>query len=472
MIDSSDFLVNPLRFLPNERIAKKISEYADSKTKREFSMVDSCTHAAVLDVVRSIRVFPSPPLYQSDPSDIPEDIFVRVICRYPTLERITFGPPKNFRSSAEFGARETPYFESLISYLENNPEKHPLSSLKKIEYEEIATARSDDDEGTQAKKLNNRFLTAIGQYSLEKVKINAFRFQSFLTGAEIQPVLTNSPNLKTFIFDGLKSYQTVYLSFPSQSQLSKVKLLYGRGRGLASTIASLRDCEKLEELVIDCRNDFYYEISTSLLEEHRWNLKRLELKGIEPQNDFRLDALTKKLPKLECLGIRLQNISDDGMELLGKNCPNLKILQFRNKDLTNSGLDRLTIHLPHLEIISFDEAYNITEEGVAAIARNCNNLRFIRVHHYKQIKKTGIDALIKNCPNLRVVGFSYGDPVSLKDMQGMHYIADQMPNLRYIEPYSMRNVPIELIQGFFQRFPHIEKIPNVSSVKKLHNLTI
>jgi len=460
-------VVNLLSLLPNELIAK-ISEYADSKTKRELSMVDRRTHAVVLDAVRCIRVFPASRFsYQSHPSDIPEDILVRVIRRYPTLERITFGPPKNWGGSGEFGAKEVPYLKSLISYLESNPENHPLSSVKKIECREITQDMFGGFDKAQAKELNNRFLSAIGHNGLENIRVKAYHIGSILTGTEIQPVLTNSPNLRTFVFDGFQSDQTVSLSFASQPQLSKVKLL--NWKGPASTIESLRHCEELEELVIDYRAYSSDEIKAILFGEHPWNLKRLELKGIAPRNDAELDALTKKLPNLECLGINLQSISDDGMELLGRNCPNLKTLQFSNKDLTDSGLDRLTQHLPHLEIISFDVAYNITEDGIAAIARNCKNLRFIRVVHYKKIEKAGIDALVENCPDLRVVGFSHGGPVSL---EGIHYMAEQMPNLHYVELYSMRDVPEEQIQGFYQKFPQVRKIPYTSSVKKLHNLTI
>ncbi|MBX9744740.1 MAG: hypothetical protein K2X08_05965, partial [Chlamydiales bacterium] len=308
-------MVNLLSLLPNELIAK-ISEYADSKTKKELSMVDRRTHEVVLDTVRSIRVFPpSRFLYQSYPSDIPEDILARVIRRYPTLESITFGPSKNWSGSGEFGAKEVPYLKSLISYLESDPEIHPLSSVKKINCREITQDMFGDFDKAKAKKLNTRFLSAIGHEGLEKVKVKAYHIGSILTGTEIQPVLTNSPNLKTFVFDGFQSDQTVSLSFASLPQLSKVKLLSWKGH--PSTIESLRHCEELEELVIDYRTYSSDEIQAILFGEHPWNLKRLELKGIAPRNDVELDALTRKLSNLECLGINLQSISDDGMELLG-----------------------------------------------------------------------------------------------------------------------------------------------------------
>ena len=459
-------MVNSLSFLPNELIVK-ISGCVDSKTRRTLSMVDRRIHEVVLDTVRCIRVFPRGTFSsQSYPSDIPKDILVRVIRRYPTLVEITFGLPKNCCGSGEFGVKEVPYLESLISYLESDPKKHFLSFVKKIECSEI-TWDIFGDFDRKAKKLNSRFFRAIGHKGLEKFKVEANVVDSNLTGTEIQPVLTNSPNLKTFVFDGRLSNQTVSLSFARQPQLSKVKLL--KWIGPASTIESLRHCEKLEELVVVYRVYNFDEIKKIFLGKHLWNLKRLELiGGVVPRNDAELDGLTKKLPNIECLGIDMESISDDGMELFGRNCPNLKILHFSNRILTDSGLDRLTQHLPHLETISFDKAYNITEVGIAAIARNCNNLRFIRVVHYKKVEKSGIDALAENCPDLKGVEFSHGGPVSL---EGMHHLAVQMPNLRYVELCRVRD-QVEQIKGFYQRFSQFSRIPCTSTVKKLHNLPI
>ncbi len=85
-------------FLPNEIIAG-IIDNADSKTKRALSMLDHRINAVVLDTVRSIRVFPRSCFpFDSHPSDIPQDILVKVISRYTKLEEIIFGP--------EFGAKE------------------------------------------------------------------------------------------------------------------------------------------------------------------------------------------------------------------------------------------------------------------------------------------------------------------------------------------------------------------------------
>ncbi len=310
-------------------------------------------------------------------------------------------------------------------------------------------------------------MSSIGHKGLETVRITAYDVGSILTGTEILPILKSSPNLKTFVFDGLQTHQDVALSFAGQPQLSKVKLL--NWKGPSSTIGSLINCKGLKELVIDYHAFSSNEIKAILLEEHPWDLQRLELKGLGPSNDGELNAITKRLRNLECLRVSLTEISEEGMEMLGINCPNLKTLQFSNRDLTDSGLDRLTQHLPNLETISFNLAYNITEEGVAAIARNCEKLRFIQIVHYKEIEKSGIDALAENCPDLKVVGFSYGGPISL---DGMCHLVERRPQLRHVKLCSTDKILKKQIETFYLQFPQVSKFPYTSSAKKLHNLAV
>jgi hypothetical protein len=461
-------MVNLFDLLPNELIAK-ISDYADSKTKRVLSLLDRRINAIVLDAVKCIRVFPPYcSSYGSHPSDIPQDILVKVIGRYPKLEQIILGPPKHRNGIGEFGVKELPYIQSLISHLESDSGKNQLSSVKRIQYREITQDWLRGLDKEKAKELNRVLLNSLGHRGLENVRIKAYHNGSILTETEIQPILNKSPDLKTFIFDGLQSSQTVSLSFANQTQLTKVKLLHWNGD--ASTVDSLKNCKELEELIINYGEYSSGKITAILSANHPWKLTHLELKGVDRLNDAELDAITKNLPSLECLNITLKGITDEGMELLGRNCPNLKALKFSNESLTNSGLDRLTQYLPHLETISFELAYNITEDGIAAIAKNCKNLRLIQVIHYDKIEKSGIDALSANCQDLKVVNFSHGGSISL---DGLYQLVAQKPELQYVELNNVRDIEEEKIVEFYQAFPQfIKKIPYISSVKKLHNLTI
>jgi hypothetical protein len=458
------FVVNLLNLLPDV-LAVKITEYIPPGEKKEFSVVDRRIYKVFLDSVRSLRLFSPPPTWTLNfvkQVHVPEDILVRAFSRYPKLREMTFGPSKNSCGGDEFGISEAPYLRRLIAFLEESQGKRLLSSVKKIRYREIKQQSFEEHSLKEAKEINRLFLSSIGHIGLERVSIQAYD-RGTLTGTEIQPLLNKSPHLKTFVFNGLKSDQIVSLSFANQTQLSKVKLLHWKGP--SSTLESLRSCQGLEELVIV----FYYRaMGYFLLEEHPWKLKRLELIGMTVTNDAVLDALTKRLPYLEYLHLEFSvdhAISDEGMELLGRNCPRLKFLKFDNENLSNSGLDRLTQQLPHLEVLTLDQATNVTEEGIAAIARNCRYLRSLTVSDHQKIEKSGIDAL-RECRDLRALEFSDGDPISL---EGLHQLVEQRPQLQYVNIEFSGNEE-EQITEFYRTFPRIKKLPYVSSLKKISKL--
>ncbi len=310
-------------------------------------------------------------------------------------------------------------------------------------------------------------MSSIGHKDLENVRVRSYHNDSILTGTEIQPILDNSPNLKTFVFYGFQSKQTVDLSLANHSLLSKVKLLHWKGS--SSTIDSLINCKTLKELVIDYTSYSSHEIKESLSKDHTWDLKRLELKRLRLCSDKELNAITKKLPNLEYLDIKLEDVSDNGMEMLGKNCPNLKVLKFSNESLTNLGLAKLTQNLPHLEVLSFDSAFDITEEGIKYMAQNCKKLRLIQVMHYKKIEKSGIDALIQNCPDLKGIQFGHGGPLSLEDIG---HLVEQKPKLHYVELYNIMGIQEEELENFYQKFTQVSKIPCILSIKKLYSLVV
>lgn len=145
------------------------------------------------------------------------------------MKKITFGPQKNWYRDGEFGRMQVPHIKALIKHLKSNPENHPLNTVKKIEFREIIKDSLGGFNTTQAREINKLFLESIGHKNLETIKINAYHNGSILTGTEIQPVINNSPNLKTFVFNGFQSDKTVSLSFEGKTHLSKVKLHHWKG---------------------------------------------------------------------------------------------------------------------------------------------------------------------------------------------------------------------------------------------------
>jgi len=371
--------MNSLPNLPAELIAR-IGDFVDSDTKRALSMINRRIRSVLLNAVKCVEVGPCKDLVTKKlkkPSVASKDILVNVIKRYSRLETIVFGSPRWCRG--EFGHKEFLHLTALIAHFQSDSGQSRLSSIKKIKFQEIKHTTFTKDERLEAKRLNNTFLSSICHKGLESMTIKTRGMFSILSQDVIQQALEKAPNLKIFAFNGFQSAQRMNLSFAVQTKLLKAKFV--GWLGTASTVTSLKACKQLKELVIVYRNwtDPDAEITGVLASDHPWNLKRLELGNLIVRNDAELDAITRRLPNLECLSINhLQKISDDGMKKIGHNCQKLKILKFGNQNLTNAGINRLTKHLSKLEMIDIDDAAYITNEGVASVARNCKKLQFIR----------------------------------------------------------------------------------------------
>lgn len=435
--------------MSNDLIRIICNYITDPQIKRHFGQTNRRISEVFYSIINSIRVFaPHSFLLKDYSADIPKNILVKAISRYPNLQKIIFGPPKNGLKQNGFEKKDLPYLIELASL-----EKPPLNKVKRIRFEITGLE--------EAETFNSLFSGSI-ENNLEKITIKTSDLGSF-SGLKIQSVLNNSPNLKRFVFDG-QAEKIVSLSFAHLPKLSKVKLL--NWTGTSKTVGSLKNCKELKELVIHT-DSFSHKISLGELSS---NLRHLELKGIAFESADELDLSTKGLRNLESLSVSMQNISDEGMQRLGKNCPNLKIFDFAIINLTNSGLNELTKKLPLLEMICIEKAGNITEEGIANLAKNCKNLKILRVLNYKKIEKTGIDALIENCQELRAVEFWWGGPIAFEDLSRL---IENLPKLRYFKFLKAVKYKDEqiIINGLYNKFPHItDKIPAAPTVKQLFRL--
>lgn len=439
---------------PNH-ILGNIYHFADSKTKRTLSKLDKRTYALVMNITKWIRVFPPDGWVNRGYSP---DILVEEISRYPNLEKITFGSDKKCPALVEFQMREAHFLAALITHLN-------CRSIKNVAFRAISNDRQLGAPGEeQAKAFNQKILNFLCHEGLEKIRVEANNRGSISIQNEMQTSLQKSPHLKSFVFDGFRSPLPVSLSFANHSQLSKVKLLHWRGS--AATVGSLRECKQLEELVIECEEQSASTAIAGIVKEaDSWNLKRLELIGVSPQNDAELNAMTQRFPHLECLNIDLYNVSDNGIEQIGINCPKLKILKFSNKNLTDIGLTKLVQRLPLLEVLCIKGHYEISDVGVVAIALNCPQLRVIQIHFLKSMGKSAFDALAKYCPNLKAINFGYGG-ISLEGLPRL------VPRLRYVQLYNVCSDVLAIERDFYGRYPHLNKFPIQPSLKKLSRMTL
>lgn len=451
--------------LPDEIISDIIRKL-DSNTKREFSLMNKCMNAFLYSTTREIGLLSpyrgmKPGVYLLN---IPVDILVNIICRYPHLEKINFGFSRqgSFSNEGEFyDELDKIYLEELISYLNN----HPLINVKKINFKEIIYYTDFNKDSTVS--LNYRLLNSLGSNILEDVYIKAYHMESCINGTQIQGILEKSPSLKIFKFDGFLSNMTVDLSFNKLQYLRKVKLTHWSSNH--TTIESLKECKHLQELVVRSKNTYLPKELENIFSNQSWYLKRLELPDLSIRSDTSLDKFVKSLPQLECFSITLENISDEGMSIIGINCPNLKIFQCKNKNLTNLGLASLTSHLPQLEIIDLSFSYNITEIGIEFIAKNCTNLQLISIINCNETCHIVVDVLIKYCKDLKAISFGYGGRI---DIQDIYRMVNCIPSLLYVDIRSATSTGIRPIKDFYQSCPTIKRFPYISNANKLRKLIL
>lgn len=446
-------MTNLMRLLPYELVLE-IGKYTNSQTKRALLSVDKRTSEIIRTLIKTIRIYP-PSVYNSN--DVPEDILFRIIHRYPNINKIIFGPLKYQCGSQEFTKKEATYIKTLILFFENKSDL--FTSIKKFDFTEIKISEFNDE--NIIKELNYLFLKALSKLKLNKIRIRLSANQSLISEYELQNFLNNSSYLENFVFDGFKKERKINLSFENQKSLSKVKLFDWMDS--ASSINSLKKCP-LKELVIN--NSMFSEtLSEAFLRDHSWNLKSLELSSYFLRNDDELNSFTKKLPNLEYLNIKLNSITDQGMEYLGKNCSKLKFFYLTHPILTNEGLTRLSNHLGKLEIIEITSAKNLTSDGIIALAKNCKNLKSFQIHFFNKMKLLAFDALIENCSSLKAVCFSNG----YVSQKGLYKLARTI-NLKYVSLFNISNMDIGSIGTFYERFRKIKRFLNFSTLKSMNKL--
>lgn len=441
----------------------KIISYLNSSAKSAFSLINTDMNKFLYSIIREIGIFAPYRGMRLGPYllNIPINILVSVIQRYPLLEKINFGFSRqdSFSGTGEFrNEHDKIYLEELILYLNN----YPLLNVKKINFREIIHNTIFNKNLTES--LNYRLLNSMGHNNLENIKIKAYHIGSGITGNQIQGILEKSPNLKIFKYDGYQSSTNVELSFKNLHSLHKVKLTHWKAN--ESTIETLKECKKLQELIIQSRGTY---LPKKIFLNQSWSLKRLELSELSIRSDIKLDQFTKYLSQLECFSITLENISDDGMLIIGKNCPNLKIFQCKNKNLTNLGLHNLTTNLPQLEIVEFTLAYNINEIGIISLVKNCTKLRLMQIIHHKNISHLAFDGIIKHCKDLKAIGFGNGGEIDIEDI---YKLVHHIPSLLYVDIVYVNSMGDKAIKNFYRDNTQLKKIPYVSNAYKLRKLVI
>lgn len=450
-----------------------IYQFSDFEDKKNLSLVNKTIYQIGARITQSLHIMA--PLFTVEnepPKDIPDNVLVNVIQRYPNVRKLTFG--LSYCYGGQFELMHNKYLRILIAYLTENQAQHPLSQVKKMVIREIVGQIFTYYHGIigsrifsekKRSELNLSIMESLGHPNLESLVIKAFHNGSTLTGKEVTPILQKSLQLKKFALHCFQADNQFDISFKGHAKLISAK--FDHFSGPVSSIESLKSCSGLQTLILK-NPDFKIEdgIKQILMSKHSWKLKKLEIEDILIKSDGELDAITKNFPDLEHLCISLSNISEDSLEALGKNCPKLRNLYFNYDKVTNQGIDRLTQHLSELKALSFTQGYQITEEGVASIARNCRQLQVLSMIHIAGIKSSGIEALVLFCQELKVLEISHCGPVALEDLR---YLAQNLRKLVDFHMHRINDINDKQIWNLKSEFPHLSKVPLFNKFKKLLN---
>lgn len=418
-----------------------LHSYLDPIAKKSLTSVDKSCYKACSDRVASLRL--SPPKN----TDAPLDILPRLINRFPNIRKLEFGPHE-YRCNEDKAGSESKekYLRALISFLEANPSKHPLSHVRSLKVHEIDSGNLPFciKSNKQMEELNHSFLKSLVHSQLESLVITTLTNDSVLKGKEIKPLLEPLLLLKKFEFNG----ELGECSFKNQENL--VSLRIEQLTGQTGTVESLKTCKKLHSLSVKCL--FESSEIIRVLSWHSWPLRRLEISKINDHDD--LNALTKQLPELEHFSI-MGNFTPKQSDLiaLSINCPKLRMLKIGYSLLNNNDLVLLTKGLSQLETISF-EAPRITGEGVAFIAENCPNLRILILSHIGNLNRTGIEALINYCPKITKLKIDETGPIAYEDLL---YLIQKMPRLRQFEIMDIQGLTNEQLNNLNTEFLLLRK---------------
>ena len=409
--------------LPPE-IFKLIHQRASSKA---LSETDKKLYARSSFIIDSIHL--SPPLVPEE--NHPKDILVRLIRRYQHIRTLSIG---------DLGANEKTQVHALISYLKKNPPIHVRSLI----FHEI--------EGTgveESKEINQHLLEALSHKYLKSIAIRVLYETSILSGLEIQPALEKLINLRKFKLQCLSSdHPFIALSFAKQSKL--ISAHFTEFCEPMDTLRSVKSCPRLKELTL-VNAHHLKEIQKLLSEASSERLLRLNISGIKIESDRDLDTITKAHPNLEHLNVTLGAVTDLGFQKIGENCTKLRSLLFTYPNVTDQSLECLSKNTHSLEALWIIKGFHITGKGIAAIAKNCLQLRVLKLFRIKEIDSSKVESIARCFKNLIHLEISFSGRIAIDDIR---YLAENLPSLKVFKISNISGITIDDEKQLKAEFPH------------------
>lgn len=172
--------------------------------------------------------------------------------------------------------------------------------------------------------------------------------------------------------------------------------------------------------------------------EHCRQLQTLRFSGYTGNlADQFLGGLLIKESILQSINLSRQNVTDTGLALIAKNCCQLECINLSGSPhITNSGLMILGQGCSQLLTIDLSSCHNLTDHGVCFFAGYCHLLKTLSLRGNQAMSDTAMMALAYDCPQLDTLDISH---TSVTDF-GISRLIHKLHELRTIALLDCRRI--------------------------------
>ncbi len=376
-------------------------------------------------------------------------IFVTLLKRFPNIKKLSFNKDGVFNEHYQV------IYNFFIEHLKENYPKHlTVLSLSDIRESHLSEHTRGGEE------LNTLFFMGLSRPQISKVTYLPCNGCT-LTKKNLNAILNNMPNLKSFSFDGFGFKMTDEILFSNPLSLQKVKICRTQAIGKA-TIESIRQCINLKKLSLEgtfslgSRKKLEFFLSkTENLQITHLNLAQTPcLKDDETL----IHALTN-LPQLTFFASHMLDdykVNDKGLIKLSVNCRNLTTVFFNFVNITDDGLKEFARNATNLQKLSAYQCSHITSAGMEALTTYCTNLKGLELIQFHDINRSFISSVQKNCTQLQLLRLeNCSGTMSLKELETF---IQTTQTLKYLDVASFSLFKRNQFDMLHNKFSKLEKL--------------